>query len=95
MDQSDYQLIKIVAVGDSGVGKTTLITRYTEDRFHFSHIPTFAVDFKTKDLTVKGTKLKLQIWDTAGQERFNSLAGNYIRGWVIRITRDRHLLFSH
>ncbi len=95
MDQNDYQLIKVVAVGESGVGKTALITRFADDTFNFNHLITMAIDFKVKHMTVKGTKLKLQIWDTAGQERFNSLAGNYIRGRVIRVSGGFHLLLGH
>ena len=94
MDHSEQRLIKIVTVGESGVGKTALITRYTDDLFNFNHMATLAIDFKFKLLTVKGSKLKLQIWDTAGQERFNSLAGNFIRGEIIRLSRRNHLLFG-
>jgi Ras-related protein Rab-1A len=82
----DY-IFKIVAVGDSGTGKTSLLCRYTEDKFYSEHLSTIGVDFKIKTVEVPPEnpgepvrKCKLQIWDTAGQERFNALIENYFRG---------------
>ena len=64
------QLIKLVFIGDSSVGKTCLLTRFSEDRFSQDHMPTIGIDFKIKMLQVGDKRIKLQLWDTAGQERF-------------------------
>ena len=70
----DY-LIKLVLLGDSTVGKTNLVLRFTENRFSENSLPTLGYDFKSKIITLKSKKkAKLQIWDTAGQERFMSLS---------------------
>ncbi|KAG8729272.1 hypothetical protein FRC12_021101 [Ceratobasidium sp. 428] len=63
----------------SGVGKTSLVTRYVEERFAQTTTTTGAF-FHSKKVTVDGTKVRLQIWDTAGQERFRSMAPMYYRG---------------
>jgi len=70
---------KVVILGDSGVGKTSLITRYIEGGFQKT-IPTISASFWTKKMVVDRTKVTLQIWDTAGQERFRSLTSLYYRG---------------
>eukprot|EP01016_Furgasonia_blochmanni_P008032 TRINITY_DN13225_c0_g2_i1.p1 TRINITY_DN13225_c0_g2~~TRINITY_DN13225_c0_g2_i1.p1 ORF type:complete len:212 (+),score=17.95 TRINITY_DN13225_c0_g2_i1:122-757(+) len=74
----DY-LVKVVIVGDSGVGKTCLLVRYTEQNFITHHLVTIGIDFKFKNLEVNGKRLRLQIWDTAGQERFRTIANTYYR----------------
>ena len=77
----DYEhLVKILMVGESGVGKTCLIKRFTKNEFSLTHLSTIAIDFKMKVLTVESTRLKLQIWDTAGQERFNTLTAGFFKG---------------
>jgi small GTP-binding protein len=73
-------LYKIILVGDSAVGKSSLMTRYTENYYNNSFISTIGVDFKIKNIIVDGKKVKLQIWDTAGQERFRTIANTYYRG---------------
>ena len=60
-------LAKVVVIGDSGVGKTNLITKYCDGEFKESYVATIGVDFKLKSVTVDGRTTKLQIWDTAGQ----------------------------
>jgi Ras-related protein Rab-1A len=80
---SEYEyeyLFKIILVGDSGVGKTSLFSRYTDDIFTESFISTIGIDFKMKTITVKNKKVRLQIWDTAGQERFRTIVQSYYRG---------------
>merc|ERR1712166_1437761 len=84
-DKQYDELLKILVVGESAVGKTQLVTRYTEDAFTDSGHATIGVDFKIKKTEIqsgdfKGTKLKLQIWDTAGQERFRNVNSSYYRG---------------
>lgn len=60
-------LVKVIVIGDSGVGKTNLITRFCENHFRDTYVATIGVDFKIKSLTMGDKKIKLQIWDTAGQ----------------------------
>ncbi|XP_021818907.1 probable protein phosphatase 2C 11 [Prunus avium] len=72
-------LFKLLMIGDSGVGKSTLLLSFTSDTFE-DLSPTIGVDFKIKHVTLGGKKLKLAIWDTAGQERFRTLTSSYYRG---------------
>ena len=72
-------LVKILLVGDSGVGKSSLLARFISDSFD-EQGPTVGVDFKLKHVGVDGTRLKLTVWDTAGQERFRTLTSSYYRG---------------
>ena len=74
------QLIKLVFIGDSSVGKTCLLMRFSENRFSSDHMPTIGIDFKIKMLQVHDKRVKLQLWDTAGQERFQTITANYYRG---------------
>ncbi|KAG2484783.1 hypothetical protein HYH03_016436 [Edaphochlamys debaryana] len=73
-------LIKLLLVGDSGVGKSCLLLRFTDDMFTSSFITTIGIDFKIKKVDVEGKLVKLQIWDTAGQERFRTITSAYYRG---------------
>lgn len=68
----DY-LIKLLLIGDSGVGKSCLLLRFCDDSFTPSFITTVGIDFKIKTVEVEGKRTKLQIWDTAGQERFKTI----------------------
>ncbi|PWN33367.1 uncharacterized protein FA14DRAFT_109115, partial [Meira miltonrushii] len=72
---------KVVILGAQGVGKTSLVHRYTSGQFSASAVPsTIGASFLTKKLIVDGIKVRLQLWDTAGQERFRSMAPMYYRG---------------
>jgi len=73
-------LIKLLLIGDSGVGKSCLLVRFADDSFQTNFIPTIGIDFKVKTLMIDGKKIKLQIWDTAGQERFRTITQAYYRG---------------
>merc|ERR1711968_437005 len=77
--QYDY-LIKLLLIGDSGVGKSCLLCRYSDDVFNSSFITTIGIDFKIRTIDLDGLKIKLQIWDTAGQERFRTITQAYYRG---------------
>lgn len=78
---SDYEyLFKIIIVGDSGVGKSSLMIRFTDNVFTDSFISTIGVDFKLRTIIVDGKTIKVQIWDTAGQERFRTITSSYYRG---------------
>lgn len=72
--------LKIVTLGDSGVGKSSLIFRYIDGAFHTGYVSTIGVDFKIKRVTIGEQTVKLQIWDTAGQERFRTISKPYLRG---------------
>eukprot|EP01100_Stratorugosa_tubuloviscum_P011351 TRINITY_DN504_c3_g1_i1.p1 TRINITY_DN504_c3_g1~~TRINITY_DN504_c3_g1_i1.p1 ORF type:complete len:205 (+),score=98.69 TRINITY_DN504_c3_g1_i1:117-731(+) len=71
---------KIVLLGDTGVGKTSIALRYVQDVYTNRVNPTIGASFLTKRITLEDSKIKFQIWDTAGQERFRSLAPMYYRG---------------
>ncbi len=73
-------LIKVIIIGDSGVGKTNVLTRYCEGIFKDSYVATIGVDFKIKVLNIDDTRVKLQMWDTAGQERFRNITTTYFKG---------------
>ena len=72
--------IKLLMIGDSGVGKTCLLLRYANDSFSPTFITTIGIDFKIKQIHLDGKDIKLQIWDTAGQERFRTITTSYFRG---------------
>ena len=72
-------LYKVVIIGNSGVGKTSLLLRFADDVFNVSPLSTIGVDFKMKTLKVDDKVVKMQIWDTAGQERFRSISQSYFR----------------
>mmetsp|Transcript_25864 Transcript_25864/g.40134 ORF Transcript_25864/g.40134 Transcript_25864/m.40134 type:complete len:208 (+) Transcript_25864:153-776(+) len=72
--------IKLLMIGDSGVGKTCLLLRYANDSFSPTFITTIGIDFKIKNIDIEGKRIKLQIWDTAGQERFRTITTSYFRG---------------
>merc|ERR1711908_213804 len=73
-------LIKLLLIGDSGVGKSCLLCRYSDDVFNSNFITTIGIDFKIRTIELDGAKIKLQIWDTAGQERFRTITQAYYRG---------------
>ena len=73
-------IMKILLIGDSGVGKSCLLVRFVEDKFSPSFITTIGIDFKIKTVDLNGEKVKLQLWDTAGQERFRTITTAYYRG---------------
>ncbi|KAL3884345.1 hypothetical protein ACJMK2_024492 [Sinanodonta woodiana] len=75
----DY-LFKLLLIGDSGVGKTCVLFRFSEDAFNATFISTIGIDFKIRTIDLDGKKIKLQIWDTAGQERFRTITTAYYRG---------------
>ncbi|EKF31779.1 rab7 GTP binding protein, putative, partial [Trypanosoma cruzi marinkellei] len=77
---SKRQLLKIIILGDSGVGKTSLMHQYVNKKFDSRYKATIGADFLTKDLELNGQVVTLQIWDTAGQERFQSLGSAFYRG---------------
>lgn len=79
MDPSILTTLKILITGESGVGKSSLLLRFTDDTFDNEQAATIGVDFKVKLINVDGNHVKLAIWDTAGQERFRTLTPSYYR----------------
>jgi len=85
MAKSEYAtnydiLSKVILIGDSGVGKSSLLYRYTDNDWNPHYIATIGVDFKVTTFERAGKVLKLQLWDTAGQERFKTITQSYYRG---------------
>lgn len=80
-EEYDY-LFKIVLIGDSGVGKSNLLSRFTRNEFCLESKSTIGVEFATRSIQVDGKTLKAQIWDTAGQERYRAITSAYYRGAV-------------
>jgi len=73
------QKFKLVFLGEQGVGKTSLITRFMYDTFDSTYQPTIGIDFLSYPMYLDDKTIRLQVWDTAGQERFRSLAPSYVR----------------
>jgi Ras-related protein Rab-8A len=73
-------LFKLLIIGESGVGKTCLLLRFTDDSFTANHLTTIGIDFKIKIINLEEKQIKLQIWDTAGQERFRTITKTYYKG---------------
>ena len=71
--------LKLVFLGESNVGKSSLITRFIYDSFEDGYVSTTGIDFLSKTIHLDTRTIRLQLWDTAGQERFKSLIPNYVR----------------
>jgi len=79
-DEYDY-LFKVVLIGDSEVGKSNLLLRFTRDEFNLESRSTIGVEFASRSVTLEDNKIaKAQIWDTAGQERYRAITSAYYRG---------------
>ncbi len=75
----DFNL-KLLSLGETGVGKTSIINMYSENIFFGNQLPTIGIDFKTKNLKYKSKDFKILLWDTAGQERFRNITASYYKG---------------
>jgi len=80
MDSNVLTTLKILIIGESGVGKSSLLLRFVDDTFDNDIGATIGVDFKVKTIDIDGNRMKLALWDTAGQERFRTLTPSYYRG---------------
>lgn len=97
MTEYDY-LFKLILIGDPGVGKTSILYRYTEQTFGFSHFALIGVDFKTKTNEQDSKTTNLQIWDLAGQGRFRKIHPSFYRltsGFLIVFALNNKQSFDH
>ena len=79
--KQDYEFIfKVLLIGNSNVGKSSLFLKFVDDIWNDTFVPTIGVDFKIKTFEIDTKKIKMQIWDTAGQERFKNIIASYYRG---------------
>ncbi len=87
IEEEDYdEKVKLMIIGDSSVGKSSLLKKYCKNEFSNSYITTVGIDFQVKILTINNIKIKIQIWDTAGEERYRVVAKNYFNtsdGFII------------
>ena len=81
MPKAEY-MFKLVVVGDSGVGKSQLLSRFTNDEFDLDSKSTIGVEFSTRQIEHDGKTIEAQVWDTAGQERYRAITAAYYRGAV-------------
>ena len=80
-DNTSESVYKVLLLGDSTVGKTCFLMRYTDNTFQEIHMSTIGLDYRLKSMTLKsGKNVKVQIWDTAGQDRFRAITKNYYKG---------------
>ena len=79
-DENNDINLKILILGDSSVGKTSLLLKYADGYFPTIYVATIGVEYKIKQINVNGLDINLQIWDTAGQERFRSITQNFMKG---------------
>ena len=80
-DEDNYEMmVKVVLVGDSGVGKTNIMSKYLKNEFHEDSKATVGVEFGSKQFNIEGHQIKAQIWDTAGQERYKAITSAYYKG---------------
>uniref|UniRef100_A0A8C6SEE5 small monomeric GTPase n=1 Tax=Neogobius melanostomus TaxID=47308 RepID=A0A8C6SEE5_9GOBI len=82
MAHDNDDLTILVLIGDSGVGKSNLLSRFTRNEFSLESKSTIGVEFATRSIQVEGKTVKAQIWDTAGQERYRAITSAYYRGAV-------------
>ena len=78
--QNGEMTIKILLVGDSSVGKTCILLRYSENKFQEQFLSTIGLDFKVKHMVIEDKPIKLQVWDTAGQEQYRTITKSFLRG---------------
>ena len=80
-EENSYEILyKIILIGDTGVGKSNILSRYLNDEFSSNTKSTVGVELGIKFLKIKNTKAKIQIWDTAGQERYQAITSSYFKG---------------
>ena len=97
IDEKEKEIsLKLVLIGDMGVGKTSILTQFCDNKFDKNVVTTSGIEFKTKTIFKNGFNVKMQIWDTSGEERFRSITPNYFRSsdgllFVFDITNEESL----
>ena len=99
----DGKTLRIVVVGDSAVGKSALLTRYTEDTFSEKYVSTIGMDFRMRSLRHRGptdrfTWFTAKVWDTSGSDRFHTITESYLRKMdsvILTFSLTDHASFSH
>lgn len=98
MNQRADFILKLLILGDYGIGKSTMMNRYVNDIYDPHYTSTIGVDFKVVYMNIKGYHVKLQLWDTAGQERFRSIVRSYYRntnGFVLCFDLSNRQTFNN
>lgn len=72
-------ILKILTLGDSAVGKSAILIRYTQDRFHSNYLTTVGIDYQSKIIHYKNREIEMQIWDSAGQEKYRAISKQYYK----------------
>ena len=78
--ENTFFTFKLLTIGESGVGKTSILRRFVENEFSKTHLATIGIDYRTKVLHIYGKDIKLKIWDTAGQERYHNITSQIFKG---------------
>ncbi len=78
-DEAFDYINKIIIIGDSGVGKSNILIRYSEDKFVENYMMTIGINYRYKVAVIDGIRIKLQVWDTAGQDKYKTITQNYYR----------------
>jgi len=97
INKPDYRF-RIVAIGDSSVGKSALFAKFVDDSFTSRVEPTIGIDFRTKVIDLEGAKISIQLWDTAGQERFRTITTSYYRsahGIIFAFDLSKRITFDN
>jgi small GTP-binding protein len=76
----NQKVIRLITLGDSQVGKSSLLLRFTSNDFSEDYMTTIGIDFRMRKININNIEVKIQIWDTAGQERFRTITRNYYKG---------------
>jgi small GTP-binding protein len=91
-------IVRLLMVGDSACGKTSLVLRFDQNVFSTKFVTTIGVDYRDKMVKIEGATMRLQLWDTAGQERFRSLTSNFFGradGFVLTFDVSNRPSFDH
>jgi len=89
----DYSA-KVLLIGESGVGKTSILQRFARNHFSTKYLPTIGIDYMVSFCEADGAKVCLQMWDTAGQEKFNTLTSSFYKSSLSRCRRYNSGLWS-
>ena len=100
MASDSSNIFKILTIGESEVGKTSILRRFVENKFLKNHLATIGIDYRTKTMNVYGRDIKLKIWDTAGQERYHNITNHIFKGadgivLVFDVTQESSFIKIH